>query len=604
MHGDQYSPYLPIYGNKVIGIRESTLDLHGVKREPTWTLLETTVQKGATQITLAEPVDWKAGEQIAIASTEFDGRLADQRTIVSVDRSDPSKPVLTLDLPLDYRHIASFKSYNGTKIDMRAEVGLLTRNVKFRGDPETSKRNEYGANIFLHSHGDDSLIGRIENIEMTDVGQGFKIGRYAVHFHMIGAVHKSYARGNAVHNGFNRAFTLHGTNYMRLENNVGYSIKGHNIFIEDGVEKKNRMYRNCLIKVKRSYSGLNTDTTPAGFWITTPDNAFIENRVGGSDRYAYWYDLQIHAIGPHANTAICPENERVGEFRDNHAHSCGRYGLRLFHNMVPRKYPCKPIVYDSDYLSKGEDSPWWQNPPITANFNGFTGWKNLRNGAIAKTVGDIRFNDFKTADNLLAGIEFAETDTFGDKTTEMAQINRAVIVGRSYENDELKLEKGTPRGIITPRTDNFVIQGVRFFNFNWGDAAALGSCSHCYHDQASDSGARTIVFRNNSLDATVTRVCNFMTPWRAIFFDEDGTMTGKGPGSWMTPYYPSHNVTGCESNINHTTTMCDSSVQIRRIAFYAAMPANIFAGMAMKILPYNDDLFLENGGVLNRTLHE
>jgi hypothetical protein len=199
--------------------------------------------------------------------------------------------VLTLDLPLDYRHIASFKSYNGTKIDMRAEVGLLTRNVKFRGDPETSKRNEYGANIFLHSHGDDSLIGRIENIEMTDVGQGFKIGRYAVHFHMIGAVHKSYARGNAVHNGFNRAFTLHGTNYMRLENNVGYSIKGHNIFIEDGVEKKNRMYRNCLIKVKRSYSGLNTDTTPAGFWITTPDNAFIENRVGGSDRYAYWYDL-------------------------------------------------------------------------------------------------------------------------------------------------------------------------------------------------------------------------------------------------------------------------------------------------------------------------
>jgi hypothetical protein len=43
MHGDQYSPYLPIYGNKVIGIRESTLDLHGVKREPTWTLLETTV---------------------------------------------------------------------------------------------------------------------------------------------------------------------------------------------------------------------------------------------------------------------------------------------------------------------------------------------------------------------------------------------------------------------------------------------------------------------------------------------------------------------------------------------------------------------------------
>lgn len=66
---------------------------------------------------------------------------------------------------------------------MRAEIGLLTRNVKFRGDPGTSLTNEYGANIFLHSEGDDSLIGRISYIEMTDVGQGFKIGRYAVHFH-------------------------------------------------------------------------------------------------------------------------------------------------------------------------------------------------------------------------------------------------------------------------------------------------------------------------------------------------------------------------------------------------------------------------------------
>jgi hypothetical protein len=53
---------------------------------------------------------------------------------------------------------------------MRAEIGLLTRNVVFRGDPETSLANEYGANIFPSSEGDDSVIGRISFIEMTDVG--------------------------------------------------------------------------------------------------------------------------------------------------------------------------------------------------------------------------------------------------------------------------------------------------------------------------------------------------------------------------------------------------------------------------------------------------
>jgi hypothetical protein len=53
---------------------------------------------------------------------------------------------------------------------MRAEVGLLSRNVVFRGDPETSKLNQYGATIFLHSSGDDSLTARLAYIEMTDMG--------------------------------------------------------------------------------------------------------------------------------------------------------------------------------------------------------------------------------------------------------------------------------------------------------------------------------------------------------------------------------------------------------------------------------------------------
>ena len=56
---------------------------------------------------------------------------------------------------------------------MRAEVGLITRNVVYRGDPETSAANEYGAHIMLHSAGDESLIGRIEYCELRDVGQAY-----------------------------------------------------------------------------------------------------------------------------------------------------------------------------------------------------------------------------------------------------------------------------------------------------------------------------------------------------------------------------------------------------------------------------------------------
>jgi hypothetical protein len=35
----------------------------------------------------------------------------------------------------------------------------------------------------------------------------------------------------------------------------------------------------------------------------------------------------------------------------------------------------------------------------------FLGWKCGRNGAIAETIGNVQWHNFKSADNLIAGIE-------------------------------------------------------------------------------------------------------------------------------------------------------------------------------------------------------
>ena len=78
--------------------------------------------------------------------------------------------MITLDKALEYKHFAMTQTFGTETMDMRAEVGLLSRNVRIRGDPETSGMNQYGATIFLHSQGDDSLIARLENIEMTNMG--------------------------------------------------------------------------------------------------------------------------------------------------------------------------------------------------------------------------------------------------------------------------------------------------------------------------------------------------------------------------------------------------------------------------------------------------
>ena len=44
----------------------------------------------------------------------------------------------TLDQALTCHHISEVPTYDGVEIPMRAEVGLLTRNVVYRGDPTVS----------------------------------------------------------------------------------------------------------------------------------------------------------------------------------------------------------------------------------------------------------------------------------------------------------------------------------------------------------------------------------------------------------------------------------------------------------------------------------
>jgi hypothetical protein len=250
MHSNVSDPYLPIYGNKVLAIRFGQLEMHGVKRNPEWTSMDITADKGATKITLIEKVDWQAGEFIVIASTSFEGRDAEKREIESVDNSNPEKPVITLVKALEKKHFAGLEPVGttGDTIEMRAEVGLLTRNIVYRGDPETSAKNKYGAHIMLHSPGDESSIGRIEYVELTDVGQAFKLGRYPLHFHMIGTVHKSYVRGNAIHQTYNRAITIHGVHYFRVIRNVAYDTMGHTVFIEDAAETKCLIDGNLIIQ--------------------------------------------------------------------------------------------------------------------------------------------------------------------------------------------------------------------------------------------------------------------------------------------------------------------------------------------------------------------
>ena len=200
------------------------------------------------------------------------------------------KSTLTLDTTFKNKHYAGAEQYGTDTLTMRAEVCLMSRNIVYRGDPETSPKNQFGAHIMLHSPGDETVVGRIENLQLTNVGQAFLLGKYPIHFHMIGRVTKSYVRNNAIMHSFNRGTTIHGVKYLSVERNCYWDTMGHTIFIEDAAETKNLIRYNVVAGTKPSFSLLGTDQTPGCFWITHPDNIFIGNRAAGSTNYGFWMD--------------------------------------------------------------------------------------------------------------------------------------------------------------------------------------------------------------------------------------------------------------------------------------------------------------------------
>ena len=131
--------------------------------------------------------------------------------------------------------MAVVETHGTDLLEMRAEVDLLTRNIKMKGDAATSVSKMYGSHLLLTGDGVNGFEAHVAYSEFFHCGQPQIMGRYCIHFHMAGAIPTSYSKGNAVHDSFARITTIHGVHFLTVEDNVGYRVRGHNFFVEDGI---------------------------------------------------------------------------------------------------------------------------------------------------------------------------------------------------------------------------------------------------------------------------------------------------------------------------------------------------------------------------------
>src|SRR5213592_2942227 len=313
-----------------------TLNLHG-DRQNTWTKLARTAEAGSNSIQVLNAAGWRVGDEIVIASTDFDPRQAERRTISAI-----SGNTITLNTKLDFMHFGKITF----GVDERGEVGLLTRNIRLQASAD-AEQSFYGGHVMAMA-GSKMFV---EGVEFQRMGQNLTLARYPIHWHLIGDAKGQYIRNAALHDTYNRCVTVHGTNDLRVENNVTYNTVGHCFFLEDGIEHGNEFVHNLGIQTKCHTSkpcvptnlaasgeprtGTNgqqskdvllpSDNTVASYWITNPDNTLRDNVAAGSDSNGFWMSLPEHPQGKFEGTEISkttwPRRTPFKEFSGNVSHS-------------------------------------------------------------------------------------------------------------------------------------------------------------------------------------------------------------------------------------------------------------------------------------------
>jgi hypothetical protein len=539
-------------GTKLLGVMSGSLELHGEQRV-SWTRLGATAPAGSTRIVLDKVVDWRVGDKIVIASTDYSPTQTEEFTIRAISGS-----TATLDKALKYSHWGQLQTFDGRVIDERAEVGLLTHNIVVQGDA-SSVASGFGGHTMIMRGG----VAYIEGVEFLNMGQKAHLARYPLHWHMAGDVNGAYFKNNSIVHSFNRCLTIHATSRLLVQSNVAFDTIGHCYFFEDAVETGNVLENNLGLYTRKPASDkealLSTDMRPSTYWITNPNNVLRGNVAAGSQSLGFWYAFPEHPTGFSRSATndkqVWPRFTPLGVFSDNVAHSNDDTGLNV----------------DGGMRLDGKSDATWYTPrtapnekatPIVANFQNFVAYKNRSLGAWLRGE-NLLLSGARMADNG-GGAIFAARETF---------IQDSLIVGETGN-------KGTPeawekkgldgRSVPYPWAPETPIMGYSFYDGRVG-AQRVTFVNFVSNKLRPASGLSYL--RSNSFPVDVR---NFAQSLRfinanqvylenphadrdgdkaAVFLDLDGSVTGKA-GQYVVVNNPLLNVAGCSFKTEWNTGIC------------------------------------------------
>ena len=295
LENDYFYPYHPLpyddadpmgfFGYKVLAVSYGgTLKLSGKKGACTtgcddpsttgqsWLRLAAELDPAAKELTVAGPVDWKAGDHLVVTTTDYLPGHSEELVLLA-DTNGGTRVTLNVDpanggLPVKYHHNGTVFPLNGIGVlgqklqndgaETRAAVGLLSRSIRIVSEgsrlddplpePPASTSIEERPDSYFGGHmiarqGFKSL--QVQGVEFYQMGQGGRMAHYPIHFHHARRTPKdTFVKDCSIRDSMTRWIVLHGTHDVTIARNVGYKSIGHGFYLEDGTEINNAFLGN------------------------------------------------------------------------------------------------------------------------------------------------------------------------------------------------------------------------------------------------------------------------------------------------------------------------------------------------------------------------
>jgi cell migration-inducing and hyaluronan-binding protein len=317
------------------------------------------------------------------------------------------------------------------------------------------------------------------------MGQNMHLARYPIHWHLGGEGQGQYVENSSIHNTYSRCVTVHGTNNVRVENNVTFNNVGHCFFLEDAVETGNQFIHNLAILTKCHPDGkpcvptdltlahqspagqsapdilIPSDNTAASFWITNPDNIYRDNVAAGSEAIGFWIALPQHPTGAFLDNEgsknIWPRRTALREFKGNTAHS-NFDGVMFDRGPGPDG---KFNVGGAGHISYADPTDTKSQVVVSA-IDDYTAYKN-RNGAIWSRGEAHLYRNMKLADNAIGFTHASGGAGLGPHTS---QVIDSLFVGESGNIGNPRTPAEVAYGRSLPKDEaDFPIRGYEYYDY-------------------------------------------------------------------------------------------------------------------------------------------